>query len=163
VFNDRCVSCHSGGATDPFAGREYTVTVETDEGEMLEYVIPYLDLSDRPINAYYEMETVTYPASYVTLLYPSAMMGDSEVMGDVPPLWVVPGAAREGVMNEQINAQAEDDPSAWAWSDMAHPEDVGVTLTREERMILHQMADLGGQYWSRRNVEGAAMWGAVEY
>lgn len=163
LFDTHCTSCHSGGATDPFAGRFYTVNVTTEEGEMLTYQIPYLDLSSRPINAYYEMETVTYPASYVSLLYPSAMMGDSEAIGDVPPMWVVPGAARESVAIAKVNAQAEDDAAAWAWPTMAHPEDVGVTLTREERMMLIQMADLGGQYWSRRNVEGSDRWGSVEY
>ena len=26
-----------------------------------------------------------------------------------------------------------------------------------------EMTDLGGQYWSRRNVDGADAWGSVEY
>ena len=46
-----------------------------------------------------------------------------------------------------------------AFPGAAHPEDVGTTLTREERLTLIRMADLGGQYYSRRNVEG----GFVEY
>src|SRR5690606_24294246 len=91
VFDEHCVSCHSGGPEDPYAGRFYTVDVTTMDGEMLTYEIPYLDLSDRPLEAYYENEVVTYPASYVTLLYPSAMMGDSMATGDVPPEWVIPG------------------------------------------------------------------------
>ncbi|MCS6800123.1 MAG: hypothetical protein NZ898_16655, partial [Myxococcota bacterium] len=47
LFNAKCVSCHSGGPSDPFAGRAYTMRVTTEEGEMLEFRIPYLDLSDR--------------------------------------------------------------------------------------------------------------------
>jgi hypothetical protein len=156
LFDAKCVSCHGGGASDPFSGRAYMVDVTTDDGEMLAYAIPYLDLSSRPIDAYYEMEVVAYPASYVSLLYPSAMMGDSMATGDVPPEWVIPGSARESRLIEAINAQAEDDPTLWAWPSPAHPEDVGVDLTREERMMLIQMADLGGQYFSRRNVEGAS-------
>ena len=37
-----------------------------------------------------------------------------------------------------------------------HPEDVGVALTPQERLLLIRMADLGGQYFTRRNVENAA-------
>lgn len=163
VFNAKCVSCHSGGAGDPYAGRFYTVSVTTEEGEMLMFQIPYLDLSERAVDTYYEMEVVSYPASYVSLLYPSAMMGDSVATGDMPPEWVVPGAARESALIQAINVNAEDDAGSWAWSTPSHPEDVGVELTREERMMLVRMADLGGQYWSRKNVEGASMWGATMY
>ena len=163
LFDAKCVSCHDGGASDPYAGRSYTLAVTTMEGEMLEYVIPYLDLSSRPLEVYYEMETVTYPASYVTLLYPSAMMGEVTAMGDIPPEWVQPGAARRSRLIEVVNAQSEASMTRWAWDTPSHPEDVGVDLTREERLMLIQMADLGGQYYSRQNVEGADMWGATDY
>lgn len=163
LFDAHCVSCHDGGASDPYAGRTYHVEVTTMEGEMLAYDIPYLNLSDQPIQVYYENEVVSYPASYVTLLYPSAMMGDSTVTGEMPPLWVVPGEARTSRLIEVVNAlnEAGDD---FAWETPAHPEDVGVTLTREERLTLIRMADLGGQYYSRWNVDGATEWsGTVEY
>lgn len=162
VFDRACVSCHSGGDGDPYAGRFYTVDVTTMAGEMLTYEIPYLDLSDRPLEAYYENEVVTYPASYVTLLYPSAMMGDSMATGDVPPEWVTPGDARLSRLIEVLNMTAEGDESDLAWSDRPmHPEDVGVTLTREERLMLIRMVDLGGQYYSRWNVEGGYDWSMV--
>jgi hypothetical protein len=166
VFNDKCVDCHSGGSNDPFAGRTYTVEAMTEEGEELAFEVPYLELSDRPITTYYEMDVVEYPASYVSLLYPSAMMGEVTATGDMPPIWVVPGAARESALVAKVNAQSENDESDFAWDTMPHPEDVtagGVTLTREERLMLIQMADLGGQYYSRRNVEGADQLGGREY
>jgi hypothetical protein len=163
LLNDKCASCHSGGAGDPFAGRHYTVTATPEGGETLQFQIPYLDLSDTPTQTYYEMGVVEYPVAYVSLLYPSAMMGDVMATGDVPPEWVVPGSARESALIAKLNAVSEDDPNDWAWETMPHPEDMGVELTREERMMLIQMADLGGQYWSRRNVEGADQWREVEY
>jgi hypothetical protein len=127
------------------------------------YQIPYLSLSDAPVETYYEKETVTYPASYVSLLYPSAMMGDSVVQGNVPPLWVVPASARASQLIQKINATPTDDRAnqEWAWKTAPHPEDVGVTLTPQERLMLIRMADLGGQYFSRRNIESAAQWGAA--
>jgi hypothetical protein len=162
IFDASCTSCHDGGASDPYRDRFYEVQVTTMEGERLMYRIPYLRLTSEPIEVYYEREVVSYPASYVTLLYPSAMMGDSVATGDVPPVWVVPGSARASRLIEVLNINAEDDENAWAWSSRRpHPEDVGVTLTREQRLMLVRMADLGGQYWSRRNVDGAEMWDAV--
>lgn len=163
IFDAHCTSCHDGGASDPYAGRSYHVSVTTMEGEMLEYDIPYLLLTNEPIQVYYEREVVSYPAAYVTLLYPSAMMADSVATGDMPPEWVVPGSARGSRLIEVVNA-IDEGGSQWAWESGAHPEDVGVTLTREERMTLIRMADLGGQYYSRWNVDGAADWAsAVEY
>lgn len=162
VFDRNCVSCHDGGASDPYAGRFYTVNVTTEEGEELEYQIPYLLLTDEPLNVYYEMETVQYPASYVTLLYPSAMMGDITATGDVAPEWVTPGLARTSRLVEVLNINSNTDPNEWAWpreGAPSHPEDVGgPAVSREDRVRLIQMADLGGQYWSRRNVEGADRW-----
>lgn len=165
VLDRNCVGCHDGGASDPYAGRFYTVDVTTMEGEMMTFQIPYLDLSDRPVTTYYEREVVTYPASYVSLLYPSAMMGDSVATGDVPPEWVVPGAARQSRMIEVMNVTAENDATAWAWTNRDHVdvmESAGVTMSREDRLTLIRMADLGGQYYSRWNVEGG-MWDTVEY
>lgn len=167
VFDRNCVSCHDGGASDPYAGRFYTVTV-TDEttGEMRPYNIPYLLLTDEPIEVEYEMEVVAYPASYVTLLYPSAMMGDSVAMGDMAPEWVVPGSARRSRLIEVVNITAEEDDTAWAWADRSHDDTMrsgGITMSREDRMALIQMSDLGGQYYSRWNVEGATEWEALEY
>jgi hypothetical protein len=160
LLTAKCASCHSGGANDPFAGRSYTVTVPSDDPtvEPLMYEIPYLSLSAEVIDTYYENSAVTYPASYVSLLYPSAMMGDSMVEGDVPPLWVVPGSARESRLIAKINATPDDERAGqeWAWATPAHPEDVGVTLTPAERQMLIRMADLGGQYYSRRNSDNAA-------
>jgi hypothetical protein len=154
LFNAKCVSCHSGGAGDPFAGMSYMVTVEMEDGTMAPYTIPYLDLSDRPLEVYYEMEVVAYPASYVTLLYPSAMMDVEMVTGDMPPEWVTPGSARTSDLIAAVNSPSEIDGTRWAYETAPHPEDVGVDLTREERLMLIRMADLGGQYYSRRNVEG---------
>jgi hypothetical protein len=171
VLDAKCASCHSGGANDPFAGQTYTVHVTTEEGEMLDYQIPVLDLSSRPLNAYYEREAVTYPASYVSLLYPSAMMGEVRVEG-TPIEWVVPGNARASRFIAKINIDAVNVdskgtltpkvPAEWAFKSAPHPENVGVSLTRQERLTLIRAIDLGGQYYSRRNIEGGQFLG-VDY
>jgi len=169
VFDAKCASCHSGGANDPFAGQFYTVTVTMEDGTVIPPVqIPILDLSSKPLNVIYEREAVTYPASYVTLLYPSAMMGETRVEG-APIEWVVPGNARASRFIKKVNINAvtmgANDaltpamPEEWAFDGKAHPEDVGVTLTREERVMLIRAIDLGAQYYSRRNVDGGEFMG----
>jgi hypothetical protein len=162
VFNAKCVNCHSGGANDPFVGQSYIVHVTTEEGEMVDYTIPILDLSANPLNAFYEDEAVTYPASYVTLLYPSAMMGEVRVEG-APIEWVIPANARASRFIQKVNINAVEvgadetltpkSPAEWAFPGKPHPEDVGVTLTREQRVTLIRAVDMGAQYYSRRNVE----------
>jgi hypothetical protein len=169
VFDAKCVSCHSGGAGDPFAGQFYTVTVTPEDGGAEEvYQIPILDLSSRLLNVNYEMEVVAYPASYITLLYPSAMMGETRVEG-APVEWVIPGNARASRLIAKINIDAVDvdeqgqltpkTPAEWAFPGGGHPEDKGVSLTRAERLILIRSVDLGGQYYSRRNVDGGQFLG----
>jgi hypothetical protein len=164
LFDARCVSCHGGGANDPFAGRHYTVSVPNQDPtqDPLVYQVPYLLLTSAPVETYYERDTVTYPASYVSLLYPSAMMGESMVEGDVPPTWVVPGSARQSRLIAKVNATPVDGRAnkEWAFKTAAHPEDVGVTLSPQERLMLIRMADLGGQYFTRRNIESSAKWTA---
>jgi hypothetical protein len=169
VFDAKCVSCHAGGAGDPFAGQFYTVTVTPEDGSAEQtYQIPILDLSSRALNASYENEAVTYPASYITLLYPSAMMGETRVEG-APIEWVIPGNARASRLIAKVNVNAVElngdnqlvptSPAEWAFPTPAHPEDKGVSLTREERLILIRSVDLGAQYYSRRNVDGGEFLG----
>jgi hypothetical protein len=162
VLDARCVSCHSGGDNDPFRGRTYHVDVTTMDGEMLAYDIPYLNLSSTPIEVYYENDVNSYPLSYVTLLYPSAMMSDSVATGDVPPQWVIPGAARESPLIRAVNIDTADG-AEWAWMEQVHAMGELDGMTREERLMLIRMVDLGGQYWSRRNVEGSDAWGATGF
>jgi len=180
LFDAKCIQCHDGSAgeedptPDPFAGRAYTISVPAEDGTMdapEALRIPYLRLTDATVAAYFEEEVVNYPVSYVSLLFPSSMMNDVEIEGTLAPEWVVPGSARTSRLIEKVNALSERDacqgesPAAdcWAWDTPAHPEDVGVSLTREERMMLIRMADLGGQYWTRRNVDGAEVWGEAGY
>ncbi len=169
VFDDWCVSCHGGQAgVDPFAGQTYTVAVTSRDGlTTTNYEIPVLDLSSTTMMVAYEDEVVAYPRSYVSLLYPSAMMGDTEVVGGVTPVeWVIPGAARESALVRAVNVNASDDANAWAWPTTEHhtgANAIDPAMPRSDRMILIQMVDLGGQYWSRRNVEGADYWQSITY
>lgn len=154
LLNQKCVQCHDGGAQDPFAGQVYSFSATNPEtGTAQTFEIPYLDLRDRPITVVYDMKVETYPASYVSLFFPSTMemgMGTAERTGNLPPMWAIPTNARESALVKKLNVKAADGTFAWAGGVM-HPEDKGVTLTDDERRQLIESIDLGGQYYARQN------------
>lgn len=169
LLNTKCASCHNE-TTNGNGPQEYFTLTVTDPVTNVStpYQIPRMDLSDRPITVMYENEVKAYTASYVSIFYPEAMdmiMQDTQVTGTLPPIWGVTGSARESALIEKINAVSFKDANDTAWklgeafSDPAikggtrtlHPENVGVTLTREERLMLIRAIDMGGQYEARQN------------
>ncbi|WP_394825219.1 hypothetical protein [Pendulispora albinea] len=149
ILTEKCAGCHN--ASSP-GYKTYEVSrTDPATGATTTYKIPYLDLSDTKIAAYYDRQVREWNASYVSIFYPSAMeMGRVKVTGDVPPMWGVPGSARESKLIQKINVKVGDET---AWPTPLHPEDVDKTkaLTDEERRILILTMDLGGQYFARQN------------
>lgn len=154
LLDQKCASCHNGGENDPYRGRTYMFSATNPgTGASTSYTIPYLELSNRPVTVVYDRKVATYPASYVSLFFPASMemgMGNTTRTGDIPPMWAIPNNARESAMIKKLNVQAKDGTFAYG-SPAMHPEDKGVTLTPEERAILIQSIDLGGQYYARQN------------
>ena len=170
LLTNKCASCHNETTNGAGPQESYTVSMTDEEtGETTNYQIPRLDLSDRPITVTYDRQAASWPASYVSLFYPAAMememsMG-ATIIGTPPPVWARPSDARNSALIEKLNITASGDESRTAWpigaafSDPAiaggtrslHPENVGVTLTREERVKLIRAIDLGGQFYSRKN------------
>jgi hypothetical protein len=156
ILNAKCVQCHGAAVepqVDPFKGKTYQVTASMPgSGTAQTYNIPYLDLTETEIEVYYDMQVNAYPKSYVSLFYPSTLeMGmGTQTVGQVAPLWAIPNNARESVMIRKLNVRAPDGTFAFG-TPVMHPEDVGVTLTDDERLQLIQSIDIGGQYWARQN------------
>jgi hypothetical protein len=75
------------------------------------------------------------------------------------PLWGIPGSARASALTQKVNLNgltltgSEDGTTAWPLGTYPkHPEDVGGSLTDDERKIIAVYPmDLGGQYWARQN------------
>jgi Hydrazine synthase alpha subunit middle domain len=171
LLTEKCASCHN--ETRNGSGPQETYTITMTDQETLEetaYPVPRLDLSDRPITVTYDRDVQSWPASYVSLFYPAAMemamaMGAELTQGAPPPVWARPSDARNSALIEKLNITAlgDDTRTAWplgaAFSDpdveggtrSLHPENVGVTLTRDERVKLIRAIDLGGQFYSRKN------------
>jgi predicted RNA-binding protein YlxR (DUF448 family) len=153
LLDAKCVQCHGGGAGDPFAGRQYTVSrTDPASGQTTTYTVPYLKLTNEPVTVVYDRRMASYAVSYVSLFYPAAMemgMGRTTVTGDQPPKWAIPTNARASKLIEKLNVKAQDGTYAYG-KPVMHPEDKGVTLTDEERQILIRPIDLGGQYFARQ-------------
>jgi hypothetical protein len=154
LLTAKCASCHNETQNGSKPQEFYALTM-TDRvsGAMTTYQIPWLDLTDREITVYYDRQVKPWPASYVSIFYPSSMMMTQNITitGNMPPPWGVPESARQSVLVEKLNVKAADDTYAW---DLAthpmHPEDVGVTLTDAERQMLIRVMDLGGQFYARQ-------------
>ncbi|MEY2929773.1 MAG: hypothetical protein RL033_522 [Pseudomonadota bacterium] len=171
LLTAKCASCHNETTNGNGPQETYTVTMTDEEsGTATPYTLPRLDLSDRPITVTYDREVASWPASYVSLFYPATLamemaMGTELTAGTAPPAWARPSDARNSALIEKLNITALHDESRTAWpvgaafSDATikggtrslHPENVGVPLTREERVKLIRAIDMGGQYYSRQN------------
>jgi hypothetical protein len=148
----KCASCHNQ-ATNGNTAQTFYDLQRTDPvtGATTTYHIPRFDMSDTPITVVYDRMVATYPASYVSIFMPAALdMGmQTKVIGTVPPTWGVPGNARGSALISKINLRAGD--GATAFGAAMHPENVGGSLSDEERAALVRVMDLGGQYWARQN------------
>ncbi len=156
LLTAKCVSCHGGGAGDPFAGQKYTLSMtDPATGKASVHEIPILDLSDREITVVYDRQPGRYPVSYVSLFYPSAMdmgTGKTTVTGKTPIRWAIPTNARGSALVKKLNVKAADGTFAFQ-PPVLHPEDKGTTLTPEERAMLIRSIDMGGQFYARQNTD----------
>ena len=164
ILNQHCTSCHNSSTTS-----YYTITrTDPTTGQVTPYQIPTLDLTDTPVTVYYDKTVKAWPASYVSIFYPATLMMTDDgttdggvqsagagltVMGTVPPMYGIPGNARGSVLTQKLNLRGADGSTAWPTStNPLHPEDVGDSLTDDERKTLAVYPmDLGGQYYSRQN------------
>jgi len=167
LLNAKCVSCHNETKNGDGPQEFYTVAaMNATTGASSSYMIPRLDLTDRPITVTYDRQTRAWPASYVSIFYPAAMemeMEKLEVTGTVPPKWGVPSDARHSALIEKLNITSSLDAKTYAWplgqafTDEAiaggtrtdHAALAG--LTREETQMLIRAFDMGGQYFARQN------------
>lgn len=179
LLTAKCASCHNETTHGSGPQETYSIEMADEESEeTVTYQIPRLDLSDRPITVTYDNQVETWSASYVSLFYPATLemgmaMGAELGAGSPPPVWARPSDARNSALIEKLNITAVGDESRTAWPlgepfshsgirggpRSLHPEDVGVTLTRAERVMLIRAIDLGGQYYSRKNTSFEPMTG----
>jgi hypothetical protein len=165
ILDAKCVQCHNDTMNGSTAQTFYTIGfTDPVSGATSQYQIPRFDMcgltanqycSGQPITVRYDRGTYSWPVSYVSIFYPSAMQmtqGVTLLSGTVPPMWGIPADARNSEMIAHMNITATDGATAWPTSQHPmHPENVGVTVTDAERQALIRSFDLGGQYYARQN------------
>jgi hypothetical protein len=177
LLTEKCASCHNETQNGNGPQEFYSVTMTNElTGESSSYNIPRLDLTAHDITVAYDRDVKAWAASYVSLFYPAALEMDmrrgTTVTGTIPPTWARPSDARNSAVIEKLNITSSLDPNVTAWplgqpfsnADIhggaggrtLHPEDVGVQLTREQRLMLIRAIDMGGQYYARQNTQFAS-------
>jgi len=167
LLNAKCVSCHNGTTNGDKPQEFYTLTMTNAVlGTMHEYKVPRMDLTDTPVEVYYDRQVASWASSYVSLFYPAALSmeeGKVSVTGTIPPKWAVPSDARNSLLIEKLNITSIKDPSSYAWPLDAAFTDPNVAggkrtdhgkvagLTRDELVKLIRTIDMGGQYYARQN------------
>jgi hypothetical protein len=167
LLNAKCVSCHNGTTNGDKPQEFYTLTMTNAVlGTSHPYKVPRMDLTDTPVEVYYDRQVANWASSYVSLFYPAALsmeMGKVMITGKVPPKWAVPSDARNSVLIEKLNVASIKDSASFAWplgeafsdADVAggtrtdHAKLAG--LTRDELVKLIRTIDMGGQYYARQN------------
>jgi hypothetical protein len=173
MLTAKCATCHNETTNGNGPQETYTIS-ETDPASGMAtgtmYIVPRMDLSDRPILVNYDNEEREWPASYVSLFYPAALqMGevmDAEVTaGTVPPMWAIPSDARNSVLIEKLNITAVGSTTEYAWplgAAFSDPTVAGQSrtdhalangMTRDEVVKLIRAIDMGGQFYARQNTQ----------
>jgi hypothetical protein len=173
MLTAKCASCHNEQMNGNAAQETYTISATDPATGMATgtmYIVPRMDLTDRPILVNYDREEREWPASYVSLFYPAALqMGevmDAEVTaGTVPPMWAIPSDARNSVLIEKLNITAVGSTTEYAWALGAAFSDATVQgasrtdhalehgMTRDEVVKLIRAIDMGGQFYARQNTQ----------
>jgi hypothetical protein len=154
LLDAKCVSCHNEEKNGNGPQTFYKLVKTDAMGGTVEYPIPTLSFTSKSSTVYYDRSLKAWPTSYVSIFYPAVAemtMKGYMIVGTVPPPWGVPESARDSVLIEKLNVRASDGTYAWdPATHPSHPEDVGTTLTDEERAMLVRVMDLGGQYYARQ-------------
>jgi len=158
IFTNNCAmsGCHDG--TPGAANKSFTITDNTT-GQTQTFTF---DLSGAPINYTFDGMMVSgYSKSHLSLLGPSMLLEDPElditISGDFPQ-YVMPGNARDSILIQILNPPRQfptADLGDRAFGGVAgHADAKGHPLTAEQYRLLVEMADNGGQFYSRENSPG---------
>ncbi len=182
ILDANCAGCHNASTTayyymsrtDPVTGVQTTYKVPSLDLSSTPVTVYY----DRMVASYpASYVSIFYPASLgmmgdgdttgkvvVTGAAPCSQGGltsgasQDGTAGGCTPWWGIPGSARASALTQRINLHGllngtADGSTAWPIAaNPMHPEDVGTTLSDNDRKtIAVYPMDLGGQYWARQN------------
>ncbi len=155
IFDAKCIACHDGDPNKP-GNASYSITDEEGNTQVIVF-----DLRGHEVAVETGEEMISaYSASHLSLMGPDMMKTEKAgltISGDMK-IYVEPEKARESILIQKINPPVQFptvDLSVRAFSGATHPADVGgEALTAGEYRLFVEMADNGGQYYSRENAPG---------
>lgn len=157
IFDAKCAmsGCHDGTPSE--ANKSFTIT-DPESGQSQTFTF---DLRGGEVDfAFGEAMLSGYSRSHLSLLGPAMLRleeFDLEVSGEMPT-YVLPEDARGSILIQKLNPPRqfpEVDLADRAFGGAAgHSEEMGFPLTPEEHRLLIEMADNGGQFYSRENAPG---------
>ncbi len=155
IFDGKCIACHDGDPSKP-GNPSYTITDEDGNSQTITF-----DLRGIEVEYGNGEEMVSgYSASHLSLIGPDMMDVenlDLTIEGEIP-VYVAPEDAAGSLLIQKLNPPVlypTPDLSVRAFTTAPHPADVGGTaLTPGEYRLLIEMADNGGQFYSRENAPG---------
>lgn len=157
IFDAKCVSCHDGDPAKP-GNKSYTVT---DMTTMTTQTFVF-DLRGEKLNVMVgERMTAAFTKSYLSIMGLGELLGENlvTITGD-PSSFAEPGSAKGSKIIQKLNPPQRFPDVNLAvrafGSGGVHPNDKGgVELTPDEYYRLILSIDMGGQFFSRENRDGA--------
>jgi hypothetical protein len=170
ILDAHCVDCHDGSANG--ANPTYTIQDLTDN---LTFTFTF-DLTNKPVNLQVGTRMYGYTASHLSLLGPSMMFEEKQVVfvnGVMPGVYIEPGSAATSDVIKRLNPPQRYPAvdlavRAFGGTGQTHPADVTTAinghagtdskyvLSADEQYIMELMADMGGQFYSRENAPGGS-------
>ena len=158
IFTANCAmgGCHDG--VEGAANKSFTIT-DNATGQTQKFVF---DLSGGAVNFTIDGEMFSgYSKSHLSMLGPSMLIEDEElditISGDFPQ-YIMPGNARESIAIQLLNPPQQfptPNLNKRAFGGVTgHADAKGHPLTAEQYRLLVEMADNGGQFFSRENAPG---------
>ncbi len=155
IFDNKCIACHDGDPSKP-GNASYTITDEEGNAQTLVF-----DLRGHEVVVESGEEMMSsYSASHLSLMGPDMMDVEElnlTITGDMK-IYVEPENARGSELIIKLNPPVmypTVDMNVRAFDGANHPADVGGTpLTAGEYRLFVEMADNGGQFFSRENAPG---------
>jgi hypothetical protein len=153
IFDAKCISCHDGDPAKP-GNKSYTVTDMTAK-TMQTFVF---DLrGDKLSVTVGEKMTAAFSKSYLSVMGLGELLGENlvTITGDASA-YAEPGSAKSSKIIKKLNPPQrfpDVNTAVRAFAGGVHP--TGVELTADEYYRLILSIDMGGQFFSRENRDGA--------
>jgi hypothetical protein len=157
IFDAKCVGCHDGSGSDGIPAYQICSTEVPTECQSIPFDlrgVPFtVTVGDAMLSA--------YTASLLTLLGAAMLLEDPELNLEIigePKIYVNPSDAASSLLIQELNPMQlfpTVNAGVRRFTSNPHDQEQGfAAVTPQEMWLLVQMANFGGQFYSRENAPG---------